>query len=118
VQVVEHDICAPDALLVIGQNPESLRDRVAQIRKDAHPIVAGDAPRRALRALVHEGDNPAVGGAVQYGWASRGGFELVADVVPIPRLPSGRNAASLVLGFDVLDLPTIAGHIIGITGRV
>ena len=94
VILTEHDICAPDTLVAIGSQPSKLRARVAEIREGAHPVVAGDAPRRALRSLMAEGSDPTIGGAIQYGWCSRQGFELVADAVPIQRLPSGRNAAS------------------------
>jgi len=119
VIVTEEDICAPGALLVIGDQPERLLTRVAELRADAHPEVAADAPRRALRAIISEGANPGVGGAVQYGWVTRQGFEPIADGVPIsPPLPSGRNLASQVLGFDILDLPPLGSYVVGMTGRV
>jgi hypothetical protein len=75
--------------------------------------IVGDLPRRALRSLVNEGQNETIGGAVQYGCATRRGFEPLADGVPInPPLSSGRNLASLVLGFDVLALRAVGDYFI------
>jgi phospholipase/lecithinase/hemolysin len=76
----------------------------------AHPIVARDAPKRALRSLISQGIDPAVGGSIQQAWATAMGFEIVANMEPItPTPPSTRNAGLFLLGFDTFDLQTV-GH--------
>ena len=76
----------------------------------AHPIVAFDAPKRALRGLISQGIDPAVGGSIQQAQATATGFEIIANTEPItPRPPSARNAGLFLLGFDTFDIQT-AGH--------
>ncbi len=108
-----------EALIVIGNRPDLLRMRVAELRKDAHPATIDDLPRKALKALINEDADPTVGGALQYGWATINGFEAVASLEPIiPPLPSGRNGALTVLGYDVLEIPPIGPYVPwGMTGR-
>ncbi len=119
VDVTECNLAEEDMLLAIGTRPERLVARVAEMRTNVHPAVVGDLPRRALRSLINEGHDETVGGAVQYGWATRRGFEPIADGVPInPPLASGRNIASLVLGFDVLALDAVGPYCFSMAGRV
>jgi hypothetical protein len=89
------------------------------MRPGAHPAIVDDLPRRTLKALIKEGAHPTIGGTVQYGWATVKGFEPVANGEPIiPPLPSGRNIASIVLGFDQIEFPAIGPYFLGMTGRV
>lgn len=119
VEIAEESL-SPDAVVIIGTDPERLRERTAEIRAAAaHPVVFADAPRRALRSIIDAGNQDStVGGAVQYAWVTRGGLELVADAVPRrPPLP-GLNVASLVLGFDMHDFGSVGPYIVGINSRV
>lgn len=117
--VTEHDLYIDDALVVIGNRPDLLRARVQELRPNAPPVVVSDLPRRALQSLITEGADETVGGALQYGWASRAGFEPIAHAVPIvPPLDSGRNIALTVLGFDMLDFNAVGHYFFAMTGRV
>jgi hypothetical protein len=115
---ITEDNLAKDTVLIIGTEPDRLRDRISELRgKASHSVVFGDTPRRALRALIKEGGDQSIGGAVQYGCVTQSGFEPVADAVPIPPRP-GRNVASLILGFDTFDLPPIGSYQVGMASRV
>jgi hypothetical protein len=118
IEITEENLSS-DAVIIIGSEPDRLRARIVEIRAGAHPVVFADAPRRALRSIVGEGDqDSAVGGAVQYGWVTLAGFELVADAVPRqPPLP-GINVADLVLGFDMYDFGSVGPYAVGIVSRV
>lgn len=108
-----------DEIVIIGSEQNLLRNRIAEIRARAPPVVFADAPRRALRSIINARDpGSSVGGAVQYGWVTQAGFELVADSVPRrPPLP-GMNVASLVLGFDMYDFGPVGPYIVGIASRL
>lgn len=127
VVVHEHDLYAEDTLIVIGSNPDLLRDRVRRDRPgyfseetqnqrfaDLREI---DLPKRSLEALIREGADDSVGGAVQSGWLTRHGFEVVSNMIPIvPPLANGRNAALTVLGFDLFGF-NVGEYIPAIDGR-
>lgn len=129
INVREHDLYgSDDTLLVIGSCPDLLRERV---RQDRQKLYAGepdseamrnireiDLPRRALEALIREGADETVGGALQAAWVTRAGFEPAGHMVPIsPPLPSGRNAALTVLGFDMFEFNTIGSYFFSLSGR-
>jgi hypothetical protein len=84
----------------------------------AHPIVAFDAPKRALRGLISQGIDPAVGGSIQHAQATATGFEIIANMEPItPRPPSTRNAGLFLLGFDTFDIQTVGHYQVASEGR-
>ena len=124
IDVTERDVSSDGSMVVIGSCPQLLLDRVeadlkaARARGDVHPIVAVDAPKRALQAIINEGTHESVGGAIQQGWATQGGFEIVASMAPItPRPPSARNAGLFVLGFDIFDVQNIGNYQVSMGGR-
>ena len=64
-----------------------------------------DLPKRALHKLIAERVDDRIGGHLQYGWALEPEFEPASHVIVLdPPLPSGRNAALTVLGFDITEL--------------
>jgi hypothetical protein len=125
----EHDLYGSDTLLVIGNRPELLRDRVRRDRPNLYATPESpnpqyntmreiDLPTRALRALITEGADETIGGALQTAIVSRAGFQPVAHVVPIsPPLDSGRNVALTVLGFDMFEFDHIGSYHFSLTGR-
>jgi hypothetical protein len=130
IHLSEHDLYGPDPLLVIGNRPELLRERVLRDRPALYanpdhsidPAMQAmreiDLPRRALAALIAEGADETIGGATQEAWVTRAGFEPISKMVPIlPRPESGPNATSKVLGFDMHDFNTIGSYFFSLTAR-
>jgi hypothetical protein len=118
--VSNEDLQSEDALVIIGTNPERLREKVNSMKgPDMHPVVRANLPRQALAALIDEEADGLVGGAIQYGWVTPQGFELVAHMAPIdPPLPNGRNAALTELGFDMQDFRQVGYYQVIMTGRI
>ncbi|MGX9431793.1 hypothetical protein [Bradyrhizobium sp. LeoA1S1] len=100
---------AAQSVVVIGTSVARLTQEIdRQLASAQHPIVARDTPKRALRSLIDQGVDVAVGGSIQQAWATVNGFEIVANMEPItPRPPSTRNAGLFLLGFDTFDLQTV-----------
>jgi hypothetical protein len=127
IHIVEHDLEAEHNLIVIGNRPELLRDRVQTERPlfyagEARPELLTlreiDLPRRALGALIQEGADETVGGALQSAWVTTAGFEIASHAARIdPPEPSGRNMMLTVLGFDLHRIPAIGEYIVAIMGR-
>jgi len=122
--IVEHDLQQNNSIVIIGNCPDLLRQRIEADRSatvargDIHPVLDIDRPTRALQALIDEAADPSVGGVIQQGWATEAGFELVAKMRPIqPRAPSPRNAGLFVLGFDIMDMQQVGGYMVSLTGR-
>jgi hypothetical protein len=125
----EHDLYGSDTLLVIGNRPELLRERVKAERPNfyagadsATPELVDlretDLPRHALEALIREGADETVGGTIQAAWLTRAGFEPIARLTPIvPRPPSGSNFTLTVLGFDMFEFSTIGQYAFSLSGR-
>jgi hypothetical protein len=115
---------ADDSVVVIGSSPALLLQAIdddlssARARGEVHPIVALDAPKRALQSIISGGADEMVGGTIQQAWATQFGFKVVSNMVPItPRPPSTRNAGLFVLGFDTFDLQTVGHYQVAIEGR-
>jgi hypothetical protein len=122
--LIEHDFQNDNSIAIIGSRPELLRKRIeddrtaALARGDIHPVLDIDRPARALQSIINEGLEDSVGGAIQQGWATIAGFEIVAKMMPItPRPPSPRNAGLFVLGFDIMDIQQIGAHQVILGGR-
>jgi hypothetical protein len=115
---------AAESTIVIGSSPALLTAAIdhqlaaAKERGEIHQIVAFDAPKRALRALITEGSDERVGGSIQQAWATAAGFEIVSNMEPItPRPPSPRNAGLFILGFDTDDIQTVGHYRVSSVGR-
>jgi hypothetical protein len=119
IDVIEMDVATDKSKpIIIGAARQSLETEIVRMRTTESPAIYDDIPRRALRKLVEQQTHPAVGGAIQYGWATKVGFEPIANGEPIiPALPSGRNMALSVLGFDILELGLVGQYRISLTGR-
>jgi hypothetical protein len=114
---------AAQSAVIIGSSVARLaedidRQLASAQETGAHPIVAYDTPKRALRSLITQGVDPAVGGAIQQAWVTATGFEIVANMEPItPRPPSTRNAGLFLLGFDTFDIQTVGHYQVASEGR-
>ena len=118
ISLVEHDPSVQDSVTAIGTGPERLYERISEMRiATSYPFT--HLPRRALESLVSESLlTDTVGGGVQYGWATAFGFEPVANLVKLdPPLPTGRNAALTVLGFDMDAFSGVGKYRFGIIGQ-
>jgi hypothetical protein len=122
--ILEHPLREDNSIIAIGSCPELLRQRIdedrdaAVARGEIHPILNLDRPTRALQALIDEDADPSVGGMIQQGWATSGGFELIAKMRPIaPRPPFPRNAGLFVLGFDIMDMQQVGANLVSLTAR-
>lgn len=106
-------------VVIIGTGADILRERIEAIRADAsHPIIASDAPQKALESIISEGVIDSVGGVVQQAWSTPSKLEIVATMYPItPRPPSTRNAGLFVLGFDTSDMQQVGDFKVSLTGR-
>jgi hypothetical protein len=118
LDLVKHQLTR-DNVIVIGDQQQQLYDRIEKIRAEAtHEIIDADAPQRALQALIDEGAIESVGGTVQQAWATKNKLELIATARPIkPRHPETRNAGLFLLGFDIMDMQTVGGYRVSLTGR-
>jgi hypothetical protein len=114
---------AAQSTVIIGSSVAKLTEDIdrelgSAHETGAHPIVALDAPKRALRGLISQGIDPAVGGSIQQAWATATEFEIVANMEPItPRPPSTRNAGLFLLGFDTFDIQTVGHYQVASAGR-
>jgi hypothetical protein len=79
-------------------------------------IVRDRAPMDALQSIIDDNSNESVGGSLQLAWVTSAGFEIVARGVWIPPKESGRNMASLILGFDISDADYIGQYKISTVG--
>jgi hypothetical protein len=114
----EHDLEAHENLLVIGTCPDLLRDRIRRERPNYYPGASTpeeialreiDLPKRALQSLIAERADPSVGGAIQYGWATRFGFAPASIMVP--------GAGMTVLGFTV-NYVQVGSYVVSMVGRL
>jgi hypothetical protein len=114
---------AAQSAVIIGSSVEKLAEEIDRQLKSAkesgtHPIVALDAPKRALQLLISQGVDAAVGGSIQQAQATATGFEIIANMQPItPRPPSTRNAGLFLLGFDTFDIQTVGHYQVAAEGR-
>lgn len=117
---IEKHVLDETTVIMIGNKTELLKERIDSIRANAgHPIVAADAPIRALRSLISDGSIPSVGGAIQQAWAIPFRLEIAATMESIPaRPPSSRNAGLFVLGFDTFDMQTVGSFKVSLSGRM
>jgi hypothetical protein len=128
VTVTEQDLISDENLIVIGSCPNLLRERISQERPgfyagetDAQIVALReiDLPKRVLQFLINEQADPSVGGALQYGWATRFGFSPASIMTFIdPPLPNGRNAAMTVLGFDLHNFRQLGSYVFALAGRI
>jgi hypothetical protein len=111
ISLERHELI-PDQVVIIGDQAQLLRDRIAERREKAeHPIIAADAPKDALQSLIDDGSIESVGGTIQQGWVSSHRFDLVATARPIePQPPSSRNYGRFLLGFDIDSMPLIGSY--------
>jgi hypothetical protein len=118
LEITRH-LLTSETVIVIGDRQQLLHDRIAKVRSGAsHPIVFADAPERALQSLIDDGSIKSVGGALQQAWATPGKLELIATLRPIEvRPPAPRNAGLFLLGFDIMDMQTVGGYRVSMTGR-
>jgi hypothetical protein len=114
VDVSEQNLDRPEHLIAIGSCADLLCERV----KADRPLLYADCldakmkelreidlPKRALQKLIDEKIDDRIGGGLQYGWGTSAGFEPASHMIGLAApLPSGRNAALTVLGFDITEL--------------
>jgi hypothetical protein len=107
---------AAQSVILIGSSIDWLTnaidaDLAAAKKINANQIAVRDAPKHALRSLISQGIDAAVGGSIQQGWATALGFEIAANMEPItPKPPSTRNAGLFLLGFDTFDIQTVGNY--------
>jgi hypothetical protein len=118
LELIKHPLMKEN-VIVIGDQQQLLHERIEKIRSEAtHEIIHADAPQRALQSLIDEGAIDSVGGTIQQAWATRNKLELVATARPIePRPPETRNTGLFLLGFDIMDMQTVGGYRVSMTGR-
>lgn len=107
---VRKQVLGPTEVVIIGDNPGRLSDRIQSIRATSSPEDLGfkDAPITALRSLIQEGSIASVGGAVQQAWSVGYKLNIIATAEFVaPRPPSPRNVGMFVLGFDTYEMQTI-----------
>jgi hypothetical protein len=105
-KISEHDLYGSDTLLVIGNRPELLRERVCIERPKLYADPQGispqmqtlreiDLPKRALQSLIDEGADENIGGAIQAAWLTRAGFQ--------PVFHRDQKLGFAVLGFNISE---------------
>jgi hypothetical protein len=128
--VEEHDLYNPYTMVVIGNNPVLLHERVHKERPHLYadpenPLTPQmlnlreiDLPKRALSDLIAEDADKTVGGSIQEAWVTRAGFQPVAKVMPITPAPGARrNMTMTVLGFDMFEFDAVGSYSFLLMGR-
>lgn len=114
IELFEYDFNRRDDVVAIGTSVPALINRIRQLRESPeHQFIFDHAPRLAMKAMIAEQIDPAVGGFLQEAWALQRGFVPVRTAVS-----AGQTFTLNVLGLDVETDFLVGAYRVGMFGQL